>query len=209
MRPLIVIRRIRNSTSCAGTSRRSCFPGCSAVLTARAGLMARGLNFGIDFRGGILIEARTTTGPADLAEMRNQLNALGLGEVALQEFGAPTDVLIRFGAAAGRRAAQMQAIAGGQRRRWATGVEYRRIEVVGPRSARADPRRHHRDRARDGRDRGLCLVPLRMAVRHRRDGRDFHDVTTTVGLFALTPDSRLPTVPDGRVSSTGSITRLL
>ena len=51
-------------------------------------LPTKGLNFGIDFRGGLLIEVGMP-GPADLAAMRSTLGNLGLGEVALQEFGDP------------------------------------------------------------------------------------------------------------------------
>ncbi|HJQ60336.1 MAG TPA: hypothetical protein VJ890_25750, partial [Vineibacter sp.] len=55
-----------------------------------------GLNFGIDFQGGIAIEARTLTGEAaDLAETRRIGAGLGLGEVSLQEFGAKDTILIR------------------------------------------------------------------------------------------------------------------
>src|SRR3546814_12342262 len=50
-------------------------------------------NFGIDFRGGIVIEIRTAE-PVDLNELRQRVNGLGIGEVTLQQFGEPTDVLI-------------------------------------------------------------------------------------------------------------------
>jgi preprotein translocase subunit SecF len=54
-----------------------------------------GLNFGIDFQGGIAIQARAKQGLAQLDELRPVLAGLGLGEVALQEFGDPSTVLIR------------------------------------------------------------------------------------------------------------------
>jgi preprotein translocase subunit SecF len=55
-----------------------------------------GLNFGIDFQGGIAIEAKTLNGnAADLAETRRIGAGLGLGEVSLQEFGAKDTILIR------------------------------------------------------------------------------------------------------------------
>ncbi len=90
----------------------------------------RGLNYGIDFQGGIMIEVRTQ-GPADIADMRATLGGLGLGEVSLQEFGAPTDVLIRVQRQPGGDAAQMGAVEA-IRGALGTEVEYRRTEVVGP-----------------------------------------------------------------------------
>jgi preprotein translocase subunit SecF len=91
-----------------------------------------GLNFGIDFKGGTLIEIQTKAGPADLAKMRASLSALGLGEVQLQQFGAPNDVLIRVAEQPGGDAAQQVAV---NKVRGALGsdIEYRRVEVVGPR----------------------------------------------------------------------------
>ena len=76
--------------------RRISFP-VSAALSIAAILLFffHGLNFGIDFVGGTLIEVQSKSGPADLAKMRSTLGDLGLGDVQLQEFGTPTDVLIR------------------------------------------------------------------------------------------------------------------
>ncbi|HKS64467.1 MAG TPA: protein translocase subunit SecF [Xanthobacteraceae bacterium] len=113
--------------------RRISFP-ISAVLSIVAILLFffHGLNFGIDFVGGTLIEVQSKTGPADVAKMRATLGGLGLGEVQLQEFGAPTDVLIRVAQQPGGEQAQQAAIA---KVREALGdtVDYRRVEVVGPR----------------------------------------------------------------------------
>ena len=91
-----------------------------------------GLNFGIDFKGGTLIEVQTKAGDADLAKMRASLGELGLGEVQLQQFGAPNDVLIRIAEQPGGEQAQQQAVT---KVRGALGdaVDYRRVEVVGPR----------------------------------------------------------------------------
>jgi preprotein translocase subunit SecF len=113
--------------------RRISFP-VSAVLSIIAMLLYffHGLNFGIDFRGGTLMEVQSKAGPADLAKMRTTLGGLGLGEVQLQQFGSPQDVLIRLAEQPGGDAAQQVAV---QKVRGALGseVEYRRVEVVGPR----------------------------------------------------------------------------
>lgn len=90
----------------------------------------KGLNFGIDFTGGILMEVRTE-GPADLAQMRSTLSSLGLGEVALQEFGAPNDVLIRVQQQEGDEKAQLAA-AEKVRAALGEGADIRRTEFVGP-----------------------------------------------------------------------------
>ncbi len=69
----------------------------SAVLSTASVILAfyPGLERGIDFRGGIVMEVRTP-GPANLAGLRSAASALNLGDVGLQEFGAPDQVLIRL-----------------------------------------------------------------------------------------------------------------
>jgi preprotein translocase subunit SecF len=113
--------------------RRISFP-ISAIMSILAISLYffHGLNFGIDFKGGTLLEIQTKAGPADLAKMRASLSALGLGEVQLQQFGAPNDVLIRVAEQPGGDAAQQVAV---NKVRGALGsdIEYRRVEVVGPR----------------------------------------------------------------------------
>ncbi len=114
----------------------------SAVLAVLSLVLAFtvGLNLGIDFRGGTVMEVRTPE-PADLGELRAELGGLGLGEVALQEFGSPNDVLIRIeqqqtgGDDAETAAAQAQAVQIVQDRlveRYGEEVSFRRTEFVGP-----------------------------------------------------------------------------
>jgi preprotein translocase subunit SecF len=113
--------------------RRISFP-ISAVLSivAIALYFFHGLNFGIDFVGGTLMEVQSKAGPADLAKMRATMSGLGVGEVQLQQFGTPQDVLIRLAQQPGGEQAQQAAV---EKVRGALGgeVDYRRIEVVGPR----------------------------------------------------------------------------
>jgi preprotein translocase subunit SecF len=113
--------------------RRISFP-MSALLSILAITLyfTHGLNFGIDFVGGTLMEVQAKPGPADLAKMRATLGGLGLGEVQLQQFGGPNDVLVRIAQQPGGEQAQQAAV---QKVRQALGdsVEYRRVEVVGPR----------------------------------------------------------------------------
>ena len=56
-------------------------------VVSLVGMFTVGLNFGIDFKGGIAIQARAKQGVAELDELRTTVSALGVGEVALQEFG--------------------------------------------------------------------------------------------------------------------------
>src|SRR5260370_27377747 len=78
------------------------------------------------------MEVRAKSGSADLASMRATLSNLGLGHIQLQQFGGPADVLIRVAEQPGGDAGQQEAV---QKVRGALGeaVDYRRVEVVGPR----------------------------------------------------------------------------
>ena len=129
MKPLF---SLRPKAEIGFISRHKLFFVLSALLmVASIGTyLVEGLNFGIDFKGGILIEVKTD-GPADLAGMRGELNGLGLGEVSLQAFGAPDDVLIRVEDQEGGEASNQAAI-GAVREALGEGVEYRRVETVGP-----------------------------------------------------------------------------
>lgn len=91
-----------------------------------------GLNYGIDFKGGIVIEARLQQ-PADFPALRNLIGNLDLGHAALQQFGSPNDVLIRLerqgteDAAAQRAADKVRA----SLQQAYPGTEIRRVEAVG------------------------------------------------------------------------------
>src|SRR5450631_456897 len=113
--------------------RRISFP-ISALMSILAISLYffHGLNFGIDFKGGLLIEVQTKVGAADLAAMRSTLGALGLGEIQLQEFGDKGEVLIRVSQQPGGDAAQ-QAVVDKVKGALGDTVDYRRVEVVGPR----------------------------------------------------------------------------
>jgi len=156
-----------------------------ALVVVSAGLFfTKGLNFGIDFRGGILMEIRTD-GPADISKLRSTLNELNLGEVQLQEFGQPTDVLIRIERQPGGEKGQQIAV---EKAKAALGekVNYRRTEFVGPKVGR------------ELIEAGVTAVLLAMAamlvyIWFRFEWQFgvgavvalLHDVALTIGVFAL------------------------
>ena len=102
-----------------------------AMVVSLALCMTRGLNYGVDFKGGSLVELQSKNGPADIGALRDKLHELGLGGSQLQQFGGPEDVLIRIQEQPGGDAAQQAALKnvidaiGG-------GYTQRRVEVVGP-----------------------------------------------------------------------------
>jgi preprotein translocase subunit SecF len=131
---LKLLRLVPDDTNLPFTKwRRITFPLSGLLsLVAIALFFTVGLNFGIDFRGGTLIEMQSKAGPADLAGIRTRLGELNLGEVQLQRFGAPTDVLIRLAQQPGGEEAQ-QAAVNKVKATLGDGFDYRRVEVVGPR----------------------------------------------------------------------------
>ncbi len=114
-------------------SRKKLFFAFSAfiVISSIALYSVKGLSYGIDFKGGILMEIQTTDGPADIGTMRKTLSSLNLGDVSLQEFGAPNEILITVQSQDGGEKAQGAAV---EKIKDALGanIEYRRTEYVGP-----------------------------------------------------------------------------
>jgi preprotein translocase subunit SecF len=105
------------------------------VLITIVSLCVKGLNFGIDFKGGILIEAKLQDTGAqqavDISALRAEMATLNLGEVELQQYGSPDDVLIRVQLQPGDEATQMQT-AQTVHDKLGDAYQYRRVEVVGP-----------------------------------------------------------------------------
>ncbi len=91
--------------------RRISFPISAALsIVAIVLFFTHGLNFGIDFKGGTLLEVQTKSGSADIGAMRATLSTLGLGDIQLQQFGGPANVLIRVAEQPGGDAAQQAAV---------------------------------------------------------------------------------------------------
>ncbi|HEV7327846.1 MAG TPA: protein translocase subunit SecF [Bosea sp. (in: a-proteobacteria)] len=91
-----------------------------------------GLNFGIDFRGGTLMEMQAKSGKPDIAQVRQTANSFGFGEVEVQEFGSAGDLSMRFALQPGGEIAQ-QAVVTKAREAFSANYEFRRVETVGPR----------------------------------------------------------------------------
>ena len=113
--------------------RRVAFP-FSAGLSVLSVLLffAWGMNFGIDFKGGTLVEMQSRAGAADIADIRARSGALGFGDAEVQQFGTPQDVSVRIALQEGGEQAQ-QGVVNKLRETFADQYEFRRIEVVGPR----------------------------------------------------------------------------
>ncbi len=108
----------------------------SILLISALGLLfSKGLNFGIDFTGGTLIEVRVEEQAPNLSALRGDLNKLELGSISIQEFGQPNDFLIRLPEQEGGSTAQNQAIdkvKALMTENFGEEVDYRRVEFVGP-----------------------------------------------------------------------------
>ena len=94
--------------------------------------ISNGLNFGIDFKGGTLIEISSDI-EIDIAQLREQLTGLNIGEVQIQQFGTPSDALIRVSADEAAESAEGGLSAVESIRNELQGrFEIRRVEIVGP-----------------------------------------------------------------------------
>ena len=101
------------------------------VLTSIFFFFFNGLNFGIDFRGGFLMEIRTQQ-EANIGELRDKLTKLNIGEVYLQEFGSKNDVLIRIPSNSNETQESQNASIEKVKEALGDNIEYRKIEKIGP-----------------------------------------------------------------------------
>ena len=169
-------------------SKRNIAISISAVLlvAALASLFTRGLNFGLDFSGGTLIELGYSQS-VDLADVRSTLEAGGFSDAVVQHFGTSQDILVRLAPVSGENDADLstrvvKVLQGASK----DTIDLRRVEFVGPQVGE--------ELTEDG---GLAvlyaLICIFIYVFFRFEWRFavgsvlalFHDVLITLGVFSL------------------------
>lgn len=158
------------------------------ILLSFGSLAIKGLNFGIDFTGGTLVEVRFDKAPS-IADVRSALSPKGYGNAVIQEFGAPEEILIRV---QNRESENSSIISTGildglSEKFGADAMEMRRVEFVGPQVGEELTRA------------GIMAVLIAMLailiyVTFRfefrfalgADAALLHDITLVLGLFSLT-----------------------
>lgn len=99
------------------------------IITCLGSVFFKGLNYGIDFQGGYIFEVKMPTVP-DIQQLRDKLGGLGLGEVAIQQFGASNELSIKLekpeeGDKQAKAVQKIKDVLG-------QGVVYKKVETVGP-----------------------------------------------------------------------------
>lgn len=113
--------------------RRFSFPfSALASIVSVVAFLWIGLNVGIDFKGGTVVELQARGDRANVAAIRDEANRFGFGDVEVQEFGGPREVLLRVGLQEGGDRAQAEVVVK-LRQAFEKDYDFRKVEVVGPR----------------------------------------------------------------------------
>ena len=100
------------------------------VVVSLLFLIFKGLNFGIDFKGGTLIELRSSDSKINVSSLRDNLNQINLGDVSVKNFGNETDFLIKFENNDNKNI--INEIKANLDKSFANNFNFRRVENVGP-----------------------------------------------------------------------------
>ena len=102
----------------------------SLVIVSLLLLTFKGLNFGIDFKGGTLIELRSTDTKINVSSLRDNLSQMNLGDVSVKNFGNETDFLIKFENNENKNV--IEEIKKNLDKSFGNSFNFRRVENVGP-----------------------------------------------------------------------------
>ena len=185
-----MLRLISDNTSIKFIKLKLVTFSISAILSIASILAVCfiGLNLGIDFKGGILLEVRTSSN-ISISSIRNEISDLNIGEISIQEFGKDSDYLIRIERQEGPDSAQqiaVEAIKASLDKAFAKDIEYRRLEYVGPTVSK--------DLVSDGFMAIIFAIIAMLAYIWFRFELPFaigaivalmHDIILTMGLFAI------------------------
>jgi len=132
MWPLIKILPQKTHFGFVAFARLAATLSIIGVIATVIGFFYPGLNLGIDFKGGTVLELNTGAKPVDLARVRGALNGLSLGDVQVQSFGKPNDAIVRFQTPAGANPAVVVTRVKVAVSQALGAVTYSRTDVVGP-----------------------------------------------------------------------------
>lgn len=178
---------IRDDINIKFMEQRNIAFALSAVLIIASiiSLATKGLNFGIDFTGGTLVEV-SYPGPVDLDNIRSSLQASEFSDASVQYFGSSSDVLIRLAPREGLNSADISSEVLRHLRSAGDEVNMRRVEFVGPQVG---------DELKE--DGGLAMlyaligiliyISLRFQMRFSIGAIAalVHDVMITIGIFSI------------------------
>ena len=156
------------------------------VLLSILMILFKGLNFGIDFKGGTLMELRCDSSNIQISDVRSSFNQLDLGDINVKEFGKKGDFLIKFERKSFDDKISIKTIKEKVSNELQGNVDFRRVENVGPKVSK------------ELLESGLLAISLALAamlfyiwVRFEWQFSIgsiiaiFHDVLITIGLFSL------------------------
>ena len=95
-------------------------------------LVFKGLNFGVDFKGGTLIEIRTYNENISITNIRDTFNKMNLNGVKVKQFGNETDYIVKFQSDVNQNKNLIQDIKSKVKNNFNNSIEFRRVENVGP-----------------------------------------------------------------------------
>jgi preprotein translocase subunit SecF len=156
----------------------------SLVVISLLFLVFKGLNFGIDFKGGTLIELRSTDSKINVSTLRDKLSQMNLGDVSVKKFGNETDFLIKFEINNNKNV--IEEIKKNFDKSFGNNFDFRRVENVGPKVSA--------ELLRSGViaiSVALALMLIYIWIRFEWQFSLgailalFHDVIVTLGLFSL------------------------
>ena len=101
------------------------------IVVSLALLIFKGLNFGIDFKGGTLIELRSSDMKINVTSLRDKFSQMNLGDVSVKKFGNDTDYLIKFENKDNKKK-KIDEIKANLDKSFGNNFNFRRVEKVGP-----------------------------------------------------------------------------
>ena len=102
------------------------------IIISIAFLIIKGLNFGVDFKGGTLIELRNNDNNISISNIRDSFNQMNLNGVTVKQFGNDTDYIIKFQSPETQSATYINDLKSSLKNSLSPSLEFRRVENVGP-----------------------------------------------------------------------------